>query len=272
MGTTVLPSGRMSPLSTTISNVFSAVRASPLAKLAIISSMPSASSTRLPPKPRGSVSARRSSSVSSPAERPCSTNTLHRDKSAELISNEGFSVVAPMRMMLPFSTKGRNASCCALLKRWISSTNRMVCSPKRRFASAVCITSLISLIPLVTALKSMKFAFVLLAMMRASVVLPTPGGPQNTMEGTRSPSMSCRSTLPSPRRCLWPANSSRVRGRILLASGRPVSVFPNNVCCIIRRASPLFPVFCRPRRRPVCVHFIISVTEALCPYPPGARR
>ena len=77
---------------------------------------------------------------------------------------------------------------------------------------------------------------------------------------------------PSPRRCLWPANSSRVRGRILLASGRPVSVSPNNVCCIIRRASPLFPVFCRPRRRPVCVHFIISVTEALCPYPPGARR
>ena len=61
-------------------------------------------------------------------------------------------------------------------------------------------------------------------------------------------------------------------GRILLASGRPVSVSPNNVCCIIRRASPLFPVFCRPRRRPVCVHFIISVTEALCPYPPGARR
>ena len=107
MGTTVLPSGRMSPLSTTISNVFSAVRASPLAKLAIISSMPSASSTRLPPKPRGSVSARRSSSVSSPAERPCSTNTLHRDKSAELISNEGFSVVAPMRMIVPSSTNGR---------------------------------------------------------------------------------------------------------------------------------------------------------------------
>ena len=247
MGTTVLPSGRMSPLSTTISNVFSAVRASPLAKLAIISSMPSASSTRLPPKPRGSASARRSSSVSSPAERPCSTNTLHRDKSAELISNEGFSVVAPMRMMLPFSTKGRNASCCALLKRWISSTNRMVCSPKRRFASAVCITSLISLIPLVTALKSMKFAFVLLAMMRASVVLPTPGGPQNTMEGTRSPSMSWRSTLPSPRRCLWPANSSRVPAaqaagvrsfyHIRHGSSMPVSAWSTPVTTPIHRST-----------------------------------
>ena len=49
---------------------------------------------------------------------PCSTNTLHRDRSAELISNEGFSVVAPIRMMLPCSDKwAGNASCCALLKR-----------------------------------------------------------------------------------------------------------------------------------------------------------
>ena len=29
----------------------------------------------------------------------------------------GFSVVAPIRVISPFSTEGRNASCCALLKR-----------------------------------------------------------------------------------------------------------------------------------------------------------
>ena len=106
MGTTVLPSGRMSPLSTTISNVFSAVRAS-RCKIGDHLQHASCQSTRLPPKPRGSVSARRSSSVSSPAERPCSTNTLHRDRRAEFTSKEGFSVVAPMSTMLPFSTKGQ---------------------------------------------------------------------------------------------------------------------------------------------------------------------
>ena len=33
------------------------------------------------------------------------TNTLQRDKRAPLISNDGFSVVAPISIMLPFSTK-----------------------------------------------------------------------------------------------------------------------------------------------------------------------
>ena len=46
------------------------------------------------------------------ARRPC-----ERESSAEITSNDGFSVVAPIRMMSPRSTYGRNASCCALLKR-----------------------------------------------------------------------------------------------------------------------------------------------------------
>ena len=126
--TTVFPSARISPLSTTISSVFSAVRASPLAKLAIISSMSSAISTCLAAE-AARVCQRPAQQLrqflgrkSRAAQTPCSGRA-----SAELISKEGFSVVAPMRMMLPFSTKGRKASCCALLKRWISSTNRMVC-------------------------------------------------------------------------------------------------------------------------------------------------
>ena len=53
----------------------------------------------------------------------CRTNTFERESSAALTSNEGFSVVAPIRTMSPDSTRGRKASCCALLKRWISSTN-----------------------------------------------------------------------------------------------------------------------------------------------------
>ena len=43
-------------------------------------------------------------------------------------------------------------------------------------------TSLISLMPLVTALKLMNSALVRLAMMLANVVFPTPGGPQKIME------------------------------------------------------------------------------------------
>lgn len=61
--------------------------------------------------------------------------------------------------------------------------------------------------------------FGLPAMMRASVVLPTPGGPQKIMEEMRSFSISRRSTLPSPNRCCWPTNSSSVRGRRRAASG-----------------------------------------------------
>ena len=107
----------LSPLSTTISRVERAVRASPLAKLAMAPSISGAMLTRIFPKPRESCSARVSSSVRSCSVRLCSTNTLQRESSAPFTSKEGFSVVAPMRMMLPFSTKGRKASCWALLKR-----------------------------------------------------------------------------------------------------------------------------------------------------------
>ena len=87
-----------------------------------------------------------------------------------------------MRIMLPFYTKGRKASCWALLNRWISSTNTMVFYPYLRLAYACSITARISLIPLVTAEKSIKAAFVRLAMILARVVFPTPGGPQKIME------------------------------------------------------------------------------------------
>ena len=125
-----------SPFNTTISRVERAVRASPLAKVAICSRVPGAMATFWSPKPRGSCSARARSSVRSSTERAWSTNTLHRDRRAEFTSKLGFSVVAPMRTMEPFSTKGRKASCWALLKRWISSTKRMVRSPMRRPCSA----------------------------------------------------------------------------------------------------------------------------------------
>ena len=49
--------------------------------------------------------------------------------SEALSSNDGFSVVAPISVIEPSSITGRKESCCARLKRWISSTNRSVPCP-----------------------------------------------------------------------------------------------------------------------------------------------
>ena len=46
-----------------------------------------------------------------------------------MTSKYGFSVVAPISVRRPDSTAGRSASCCALLKRWISSRKRIVRRP-----------------------------------------------------------------------------------------------------------------------------------------------
>ena len=45
------------------------------------------------------------------------TTTRERERSGEMTSKLGFSVVAPIRVMRPDSTCGRKASCWALLKR-----------------------------------------------------------------------------------------------------------------------------------------------------------
>ena len=200
-------------------------------------------SKRIPPRRRPNARgfARSSRPVRSSVVRAWRTNTLHRDRSAPLTSKEGFSVVAPIRMILPFSTNGRKASCWALLKRWISSTKTMVLSPYRRLFSACCITVRISLMPLVTAEKSINSDRVLLAIIRARVVFPTPGGPQKIIEEMRSSSIRRRSTFPFPRRCICPANSSNDLGRIRAASGW-LSVLSKKSCC-----SMSLPPFSRVR-------------------------
>ena len=71
--------------------------------------------------------------------------------------------------------------------------------------------------------KKMKWELVALAMMRARVVLPEPGGPQKMREVSWSVSISRRSSFPSPRRCSCPMNSSTVRGRIRSARGASLS-------------------------------------------------
>ena len=177
------------------SSRFSATRASPLACRAMAASAPSAAVTGSPPSPRSGSRSARSRIVSiSAALSGLSTNTFDRDSSAAFTSNDGFSVVAPISTMSPASTRGRNASCCALLKRWISSTNRIVRRPScRRAASASAITALMSRMPDSTALKAMKCACVTPAMRRAMVVLPVPGGPHRMIDCSASRSIASRS-------------------------------------------------------------------------------
>jgi len=82
------------------------------------------------------ASARVSSVAKAASSKRCSTMTCVRDSKAALSSNDGFSVVAPTSVTTPLSTKGKNPSCCARLKRWISSTNSKVCLPVLAIASA----------------------------------------------------------------------------------------------------------------------------------------
>ncbi len=100
-----------------------------------------------------------------------------------MTENDGFSVVAAMRITHPFSTPGSSASCWALVNRWISSRKSTVETPKRsRSLSAFSITCRTSRTPAVTAESSTKRRLDPCAMACASVVLPVPGGPHRMIE------------------------------------------------------------------------------------------
>ena len=108
-------------------------------------------------------------------------------------------MVAPISVIRPDSTAGSSASCCALLNRWISSRNRIVrvpLAPSRSRASAS--TRRTSGMPTDTAESSSKWDRVVWATIRASVVLPVPGGPKKIIEPIRSSAIALRSAWPSP--------------------------------------------------------------------------
>ncbi len=78
-------------------------------------------------------------------------NTLVLESNALITVKEGFSVVAPISMMTPFSTYGRSASCCALFHLCISSKKRIVFLPYCWLLSAILIIFLSASLPAVTA-------------------------------------------------------------------------------------------------------------------------
>ena len=91
--------------------------------------------------------------------------------------------------------------------------------PSRPRAWASAIAARRSATPLDTADSCTKTDRVARATIRASVVLPTPGGPQKIADGTASRSIARRSGRPSPISASWPANSASERGRMRAASG-----------------------------------------------------
>ena len=100
------------------SNVFKAHLASPLDNAAISWSTPSSMERFLFSKPFSeSFKALVNMWTMSFLSRLFNVKTLHRDKSGEIISKDGFSVVAPMKVTVPSSTCGSIASCWALLNR-----------------------------------------------------------------------------------------------------------------------------------------------------------
>ena len=149
------------------------------------------------------------------------THTRARDSTAAFTSNEGFSVVAPMKVKRPDSTCGKKASCWLLLKRCTSSTNTIVCCACKpsRAACANSTASRISFTPPNTALMDKNCASNASAIKRAMVVLPTPGGPHKMQLWGWPDSNATRKAMPSPNRCCCPTTSPKVRGLNRSASG-----------------------------------------------------
>ena len=154
-----------------------------------------------------------------------SVNTRHLESSAVLISKEGFSVVAPISMIVPSSTYGRMTSCCALLKRCISSMKRIVLwlvIPRRSRASRTMRRR--SETPAATAEICSWWDRVIDVIIRANVVLPEPGGPQRIIDGTWSFWMLRLRARSGPRMCSCPRRSSSARGRMRVASGATLCI------------------------------------------------
>src|SRR3569832_582437 len=169
-----------------------------------------------------SLNARSITPTSSTTVSARSTYTRARESNALFSSNEGFSVVATMKVSVPSSTMGRKASCCALLKRCTSSTIRLVARPDCARTCLACSTAArTSFTPACTAEMLKNCACTRRAMSRACVVLPVPGGPHRIIERMRPCSIASRSGLPGPRRWVWQAYTSRSRGRKRSTSGWP---------------------------------------------------
>ena len=94
----------------------------------------------------------------------------------DFLTNKGFSVVEAINVICPFSINSNKICCCFLLKYCISSKYNktpFIVSNVFKFE----ITSLISEVEAVVPFIFTNLRLVVLAIMVASVVFPTPEGP-----------------------------------------------------------------------------------------------
>src|SRR5439155_9285945 len=143
-------------------------------------------------------------------------SSRQRDSRGDTREKYGFSVVAPIRMIVPSSTTGRSTSCWALLHLWTSSTKRTVGS---MLPLARSMTFLASATPEATADSWTISPPTLLPRMKARVVFPLPAGPHTRSDGRWPDSTSAVSALPGPSRWRCPTTSSSARGRMRVARG-----------------------------------------------------
>lgn len=147
------------------------------------------------------------------------TYVRQRERRALITVKLGFSVVAPMSVMIPFSTQGRRTSCCDFDQRWISSRKRIVCLPTLKFNWAFEMIFTTSSFFERTPDRWKNSASSEFAMTRAREVLPHPGGHQRMIDGSLFASMNFRMAFHSQIRFHCPTRSSIFSGRSKDASG-----------------------------------------------------
>ena len=154
-----------------------------------------------------------------------------------------------MKHNVPSSTNGRNASCCALLKRCTSSRNRTVRDAASRARALRLLNRGAHVLDAGHHRRErdeLRLAGARRRGARASSCRypAAPTASSNAGCGLRP---ARRSGLPGASRCAWPTNSSRIAGRMRSASGRPSAL--DGLRALISAAS--------------------HVSQ---PLPPGARR
>jgi len=98
---------------------------------------------------------------------------------ALLTAKKGFSVVAPIKVIVPFSIEGNRASCWIDVNLWTSSINKIVFLFEFiNLSFALAISFLNSLTLDNTAFNLINFDRVLKEIISIRVVFPTPGGPE----------------------------------------------------------------------------------------------
>ncbi len=152
----------------------------------------------------------------------------HRERRALITVKLGFSVVAPMRVMIPFSTQGRRTSCWDLVHLWISSRKRIVCRPDLKLAWAFAIILMTSSFFASTAERWKNSASRDCDMTLARLVFPHHGGPQRRIEGSRPASMNFLIGFPSPIRWDCQTRSLKFSGR--RSEARGVMSFEKREC------------------------------------------